>query len=139
MEQLSQHTKEEETLLKNKQATVDEIDEIEEKKKLALEELEKADQGFERVYQRVKETLEENKYEYEKEIKTLQGLIRKITDYTAKIQAQELRNKQLMELFLQQKKQDIRTFYNNHNTTTQYTMHLANRESGQSYFFDKKK
>ena len=104
-----------------------------------LEELEKADMGFERVYERVKDAFQENRYLYEAEIKEMQQLIKKITDYTAKIQAQELRNKQLMEYYFQRKKNEVKAFQFNQHSANKYTSHLADRESGVSYFFDNRK
>lgn len=139
LEELEQTLEGESQVLKKSKLSFEEIDRVDEKKGKALEELEKADQGFERVYARVKEELASNQNAYETEIKTMQSLIKKITDYTAKIQAQELRNKQLLEYFLQAKKQEVRSFHFNHKTANQYTSHLANSGTEQSFFFDNKK
>ena len=112
---------------------------LEDKKKEYLKVLEQADEGFETVYNRVKEELEHNKNAYETEIKTMQGLIKKITDYTVKIKAQEVRNKQMMELFFQQKKQEIRAYKNNQKTAKNYTNYMTNQVGGQSFFVDNKR
>lgn len=130
---------EEEAILKRKDKTMEEIEEKEDKKKEYLKVLEQADEGFETVYNRVKEELEDNKNAYETEIKTMQGLIKKITDYTVKIKAQEVRNKQMMELFFQQKKQEIRAYKNNQKTAKNYTNYMTNQVGGQSFFVDNKR
>ncbi|RDU21897.1 flagellar export chaperone FlgN [Anaerosacchariphilus polymeriproducens] len=65
---------------------------IQEKAKL-IDELNLLDEGFESIYNRVKEELTEKKDLYQKEIKTLQGLIGEITGKVMEIQAQEERNK----------------------------------------------
>lgn len=139
LEELERTVFAETDVLKNPQVTIEEIEAKEDKKAKELEELEKADDGFQQVYNRVKDELQSNRLKYEEEIKTMQGLIRTITDCTTKIQAQEFRNKQLMEYFLQSKKREIRAFKSGHKAANQYTNHLPNREMGKSYFFDNKK
>lgn len=140
LEKLVKVTKDEEQLLKKNSVTVEEIEQKEQEKGKYLESLELADEGFEKVYQRIKDGFEENKYQYEEEIKTMQILIKKITDMTVKIQAQEVRNKQLMEFFFQQKKKDIRSFHNSKRTVNQYHQNMANRNvAGQAYFLDDKR
>ena len=139
LEQMDRDALEQEALLKKQDVSMEEIESTEERKRISLEELEKADMGFERVYERVKDAFEENRYLYEVEIKEMQQLIKKITNYTAKIQAQELRNKQLMEYYFQRKKNEVKAFQFNQQSANKYTSHLADRESGVSYFFDNKK
>lgn len=139
LEQMDRDSLEQEALLKKQEVSMEEIESTEEKKRISLEELEKADMGFERVYERVKDAFQENRYLYEAEIKEMQQLIKKITDYTAKIQAQELRNKQFMEYYFQRKKNEVKAFQFNQHSANKYTSHLADRESGVSYFFDNKK
>ena len=69
----------------------------------------------------------------------MQVMIKKITDMTVKIQAQEVRNKQLIEFFFQQKKRDIRSFNNSKRTVSQYHQNMVNRNvNGQAYFLDHK-
>ena len=133
LEKLVKVTDEEEVLLKKEGVTIEEIEEKEQEKGKYLESLELADEGFEKVFQRIK-------YQYEEEIKTMQTLIKKITDMTVKIQAQEVRNKQLMEFFFQQKKRDIRSFHNSKRTVNQYQQNMVNRNvNGQAYFLDSKR
>lgn len=129
----------EEELLKKKDVSLDEVEALQEEKEDELEELEKADDGFQKVYDRVREEFAENKSKYEDEIKTMQGMIKQITDSTTKIQAQEIRNKRMTELFFQQKKNEVKSFKLNHKSASTYTRHLADRTSGQSYFFDSTK
>ena len=59
--------------------------------------LEKLDDGFEMVYEKVREELNLNKDAYKDEIKRMQDLITKITELSTCIQAQEVRNKTAVE------------------------------------------
>lgn len=60
---------------------------------ICLEQLEKLDEGFEIVYERVKDELQNNKDTYADKIKSMQSLITRITELTTSITAQDERNK----------------------------------------------
>ncbi len=62
-----------------------------------IDQLNALDDGFQTLYDRVKKDIEGNKDKYAEQIKRLQKLIHDITDMSASIQAQELRNKNLAE------------------------------------------
>lgn len=115
------------------------LDKNDEEKGELLQQLEQADEGFEKVYARVKEEFAQNKNQYERQIKEMQGMIKEITDLTVKIQAQEVRNRQWMDLYFQNKKKEVRIFRKGSKSMEQYNSHMANRPQGQSYFLDKKK
>ena len=83
-------------ILENVEATPDEFDEVVEEKGRQIEQLELLDSGFEKLFEKVKDQLEGNKEQYAESIKQMQSLIRKITDKSVEIQAQEARNKELM-------------------------------------------
>lgn len=139
LEKLDIVIEEQEQILKKPKIEIEQVDENHRKKEKLLDELEKADVGFEKVFSRVKEEMTENKYQYESEIKEMQVYIKKITDLTVKLQAQEIRNKQLMEIFFRNKKNEVRIFNQNNRSAEKYNRNMANRVSGQSYFMDKKK
>ena len=130
---------EQEKILKNHNVDIGELDRNDEEKGELLQKLEQADEGFETVYARVKEEFARNKNQYERQIKEMQGMIKEITDMTVKIQAQEVRNRQWMDLYFQNKKKEVRIFRKGTQSTERYNSHMANRPQGQSYFLDKKK
>lgn len=80
---------------------------IEEKGKL-IEELTKLDEGFETLYANIAEQLKKNKEAYAPQIKVLQDLIRQVTEKSVSIQAQEARNKALIEAYFSKEKKQIR-------------------------------
>lgn len=80
---------------------------IEEKGKL-IEELTKLDEGFETLYANIAEQLKKNKEAYASQIKVLQELIRQVTEKSVSIQAQEARNKALVESYFAKEKKQIR-------------------------------
>lgn len=80
---------------------------IEEKGKL-IEELTKLDEGFETLYANIAGQLQSEKSKYAAQIKTMQELIRQVTEKSVSIQAQESRNKALIEAYFAKEKKQIR-------------------------------
>lgn len=66
-------------------------------KAVCIEKLEKLDEGFEILYERVREELQGNKDKYADEIAKMQDLISRITEENVSIQAIEMRNKVTIE------------------------------------------
>ena len=75
----------------------DVFDETVEAKSACIDQLNQLDSGFEKLYAQVAEELDQNREDYAKEIRDMQQCIRRVTDKSVKIQAQEARNKQLMK------------------------------------------
>lgn len=74
----------------------DKFDQTVEDKSRLIEQMEQLDSGFEKLYAKVAEELDQNREAYADEIRQMQELIRTITDRSVMIQAQEARNKDLM-------------------------------------------
>ena len=62
-----------------------------------VEKILQLDEGFNSVFNRIKEELQNNKKKYAKDIERLKTLVASVTELGVRIQAQELRNKQLVE------------------------------------------
>ena len=82
--------------LEDEMCLVDDFDETVEAKSQCIEQLEQLDSGFQKVYDRASEELKENKEAHADEIRRMKELIRRLTDLSVEIQAQEARNKDLM-------------------------------------------
>lgn len=80
---------------------------IEEKEKL-IEKVIKLDDGFETLYANIATQLQGNKAQYSDRIKGLQSLIQEVTEKSVSVQAQEARNKALIESFFAKEKNHIR-------------------------------
>lgn len=79
-----------------------------ETKGVLIENLSKLDEGFQTIYDRVKEELEKNKETHKSEIAVMQELIRRITELSAKVETLELRNKSLIEKHFAREHQRIK-------------------------------
>lgn len=87
---------------------LEEFDRNAEEKSVLIYKLNKLDDGFELVYDRVRDELNQNTSSYKKEIKKLQELITKVTELGTTIQAEETRNKAAMEAALKAEKNRLK-------------------------------
>lgn len=104
-----------------------------------VDQLNQLDDGFEQVYNRVREILNKEKEAYWDEIKKMQELIREITDKSATIQAQEQRNKELAAQKFASVKKEIRKARTSTKAASQYYKSMAKTNVVDSQFLDKKK
>lgn len=65
------------------------------RKAKSIDQINFLDEGFEEVYNRVKDLLSSRREEFQEEIRILQGLIGKVTDRSVQVQTGEQRNKEL--------------------------------------------
>lgn len=79
---------------------------IEEKGKL-IERLVQLDDGFEAMYQKLARELENNREKYAGRIRVIQQQIKEITDLGVAIQAQEARNKALIEKYFSRERKNM--------------------------------
>lgn len=86
---------------------LDSFDQYIEIKDQLISQLEQLDQGFESLYDKIADQLKENREKYAAHIKTLQTLISRVTDQSVKVQAQEARNKTLIESFFSRKRTEV--------------------------------
>lgn len=93
-----------EVLLKEDSFSLEEFDKLMETKGKLAEELNRLDDGFESLYEKVREQLQGDRQQYRNEIRHMQALIRNITDKSNHIQAMEERNRQGMEMQLRKER-----------------------------------
>lgn len=80
---------------------------FEEKDKL-IEEMIRLDDGFDALYESLARELKDSKAQYAAQIKELQKKITKVTELSVSIQAQEARNKKLVEDYFAKTRSGIR-------------------------------
>ena len=97
------------------------------------------DDGFEQVYQRIREILAKEKDTYRDEIKKMQELIREITDKSATVQTQELRNRELAVQKFSSIKKEIKKARTTTKAASQYYKNMAKMNVVDSQFLDQKK
>ena len=110
---------------------------IEEKGKL-IDEVNKLDEGFEILYANLAKELEGNREKYAPQIKKLQELIMHVTEKSVQIQAQESRNKVLIEAYFAKEKNQIKEGRKNSQAAFGYYKNLNKAILEDSHAFDLK-
>lgn len=132
-------TTEQEALLKEEEFKEAEFAILIEKKSGHLRKIDEVDSGFQSIYNRVAEEMQENKDAYKEQILEMQGLITRVTDLGVKLSALETKNKAALEAKLKDKKQGIRQFKVSKQTANTYYKNMLGMQTGASYFMDQKK
>ena len=115
------------------------LDPFIEKKGKLIEELEVLDTGFESLYEKVSQELKENREKYSEQIKRMQQLITKITEKSTAIQAQEERNKNLIDNYFGRRRTEVREGRINSRAAMNYYKVQSNSAFTDSQFWDSKK
>lgn len=126
-------------ILENTKAPVEEFEKTVEEKAKLIEQMQQLDSGFEKLYTRVQEELQAQKEDYAEAIQTMQSCIRRITDKSMEIQAQEARNKELMVrkfAFVKETAKNVRT---NSKVASQYYKNMMKLNYVDPQFMDNKK
>lgn len=86
---------------------LDKFDEYVAEKGALIDELTALDNGFETLYGKVAEELADNRERYAEQIKRLQELVSRVTEESVGIQAQEARNKKLVEDYFRRERNSL--------------------------------
>jgi hypothetical protein len=97
------------------------------------------DNGFEQIYQRVKDVITADPDSFGTQIEELKELITAVTDKGIQLQVMERRNKDKIDAYLQTKRKSIKSFKVNSRTASSYYSSMNNIKTEEAYFFDKKK
>lgn len=105
--QIREYNLQQEKSFREETADLDSFDEAIAKKEELIEKLTRLDDGFEILYQELAEELKENREKYAEQIKALQSKIAEVTELSVTIQAQEQRNKKLVEAYFTRQRANI--------------------------------
>ncbi len=94
-------------------------------KQTAIDRIVKMDEGFQSLYDRVKEQLNEDKDKYADKIREIQRLIEVITGQGVKISTGEERNRKIIEKVLGSKKKEIRQTRNSLRVASSYAQTMS--------------
>ena len=126
-------------ILEDEKSEADAFDKTVEEKAALIEQITQLDSGFDKLFERVKEELNTNKEAHAEKIKTMQALIRQVTDLSMEIQAQEARNKDLMTrkfVYVRETAKAVRT---NTKAASQYYQNMMQLNYVDPQFMDNKK
>ena len=78
---------------------LEEFDRLVDEKAVLIDQINQIDNGFQSVFDRVKQELNDHREAYKEQIHTLQDLIRRMTDLGVAVETGEARNKQAVEQY----------------------------------------
>lgn len=117
---------------------LDKFDEyIDEKGKL-IEQLTRLDDGFDSLFEKVSEELQDNRIKYAEQIKRMQELVKQVTEKSVTIQAEEARNKTLIESYFAKERAEIRNSKKNSKAVYDYYQSMNKAASIAPQFMDSK-
>lgn len=117
---------------------MEELDATVEEKGRYIDEINKLDDGFEALYERVREALQENKSQYSQQISVMQKLIQRVVELSASIEAEEKRIKAGVENQFSKVKQAVKETRKNSKAVSNYYKNMTKLDS-EPQFMDKKK
>lgn len=138
LKEIQDYNLKQEEAFKNDQADIDSFDEAVEEKDRLIEKLIRLDEGFEALYARLAEELRGNREQHAGQIKVLQEKIAKVTEMGVTIQAQEARNKKLVEDYFAKARAGVRQNRQSSKAAYDYYKSMSGAGLGQSRFMDSK-
>ena len=126
-------------MLKSRDVDLTLVDFNMDEKAALIDEVLSLDDGFEVLYEKIKVHLVPNKEQYKNEIKVLQGLIEKVTEKNASIQAIEARNKAEMEVVFNNQKKGLQGKKNAMSVAKNYYQNMNKVNHVSPQFLDRKK
>ncbi len=139
LEEIALYNQGQEELLKKEKVSLEELDENMNQKEELIQKVTALDEGFETLYERIKEQILTHKDDYKEQIRKLQQLISQVTEKSVSIQAQEARNKVLAERFFASRKQELQKGKKSSRAALDYYLSMSQSQVVPPQFMDKKK
>ena len=139
MDEIQQYNLKQQEIFQADEVDIDRFDEYVEEKGNLIDKLNSLDNGFESLYAKVAKELEGNRDQYKDQIKRLQELVTQVTETSVTIQAQEARNKKLIEDFFQKTRENIRSGRKSSKAAYDYYKNMSKSSVVLPQFMDRKK
>jgi protoporphyrinogen oxidase len=138
MEEIQKYNEEQASVFQEGRADIATFDRDVELKDELIEKLMLLDSGFETMYEKLAEQLKNNKEQYAAQIRILQEKIKQVTAMSVSIQAQEKRNKALIEQYFAKEKEGIRKNRQSSKAAYDYYKSMSQSNMNSSSFMDSK-
>ncbi len=140
LDQISEKNEEQSALFAEHDPDAQEkVDESVRQKGDLIDQLTQMDDGFHSLYEKVRETLLADPDRYKDEIAQMQTLIRKITEKSMQVQAQEQRNYELADGYFQTAKKYANDKRASHRVAEVYNRNMKKIQVIEPQFMDRKK
>ncbi len=133
-------TGEQMNIVKNVDSDITSFEEILQVKGHQIDMLNMVDEGFDNIYNNIREELLANPNKNEEMIMEVQELIKEVVALGSELEAMEYKNKEYVEAFISRKKSEVREFKTSNHTAANYYKNMTNMHiAGNTYFMDQKK
>ncbi len=139
LDRITEQNRQQKLLLSDPNLLPEDFEKNMENKSHLVEQLNLLDEGFEQMFERVKETLQGNREQYAAEIAAMQELIRDITAKTNAIQAQEVRNREDVTRKFAEVRDQVKGVRNSQKVVRQYYQNMMKQSSFSAQVIDNKK
>lgn len=139
LELISEENEKQKNMLSQGDVDLKQLEPTLEKKQEYIDQLNELDEGFQVLYDRVKEELSQYFYKYEQEILEMKRLISQITGKGMVIQTEEERNKQLIQEKCNKDRRTIRQKKTSKQVAVNYYKSMNKLVQIEPQFMDKKK
>lgn len=138
LEEVQTYNEKQRQVFESDEVKLEQFDEAIEQKGKLIDQINKLDEGFETLYANVAEALKGNREKYAGQIKVLQQLVQQVTDKSMAVQAQEARNKSLVEAYFTKERTGIRQDRINSQAAYNYYKKISNAAYVPPQFYDSK-
>ena len=140
LDEIHQICQKQSEVIANEPVDFEEFDRCMDEKDNCIQELDKLDEGFEMLYDRVGQELKSNKSLYSEQIKRMQQAISEIMDKSTAIQALEERNKRAVEANFAKERMEIGKGKRSLNVAMNYYRNMrGSADTVEPQYMDKKK
>lgn len=138
LQEIQKKNQEQERILNNPNATPDEFENNIDTKAALVDQIVALDNGFQTLYERVREALNQNRSQYADEIATMKECIRSITEYSAAVQVQEKQNYLLAQKKFAYVKDKVRGIRKSQQVVNSYYQNMMQSKFVDPQFMDRK-
>lgn len=138
LDEIQAYNEKQKQVFQSDSVELDEFDAAVEEKGKLIEQISKLDEGFETLYSNVAKELEANKEKYAGQIQTLKQLVQQVTEKGVSVQAQEARNKALIEAYFAKERNQLRQGRQSSKVAYDYYKSMSNTNTVPPQFLDSK-
>ena len=107
LQKIQEYNKRQEETFSAEKVDISQFDAAVEEKQRLIDEVVRLDDGFEILYEKLAKELDGNRQRYAVQIRELQAKVAKVTELSMSVQAQEARNKKLIENYFARERAGI--------------------------------
>lgn len=107
LQKIQEYNQRQEEIFSAENVDISQFDAAVEEKQHLIDEVVRLDDGFEILYEKLAKELEGNRQRYAAQIRELQAKVAKVTELSVSVQAQEARNKKLIESYFTRERNKI--------------------------------